>query len=164
MIIFENRLRVNRSRELLKDSPDHWIREGNLFYQQKKFTQALVAYTRAIDQDSNNAQGWNLKGLTLWELKRYEVAIGAYSTAVKRDPDYAIAWINLGNALFFLDRYREASNAFNKALEIDPKNADGWNDRGNVLIAGLKKHFVHMMRPSGWTRTMPLHGIIKGSH
>jgi Tfp pilus assembly protein PilF len=66
MIIHENRLRFAGAHELSKEHPDEWLNRGDLFYQEKNFTQARSAYTRAIEQDTNNARSWFMKGLALW--------------------------------------------------------------------------------------------------
>jgi hypothetical protein len=43
MIIHENRLRFAGAHELSKEHPDEWLNRGDLFYQEKNFTQARSA-------------------------------------------------------------------------------------------------------------------------
>ena len=118
-------------------SPDAitWCINGNVLYYQAKYDDALLAYEKAIDLDSNMAVAWNGKGIALYSLGRYDEALQAYEKAIELKPDLAVAWNSKGNALNYLGRYDEALQAYEKAIELKPDYAVAWNNKGNTLNA-----------------------------
>ena len=116
-------------------SPDAitWNDKGTALYYQGKYADALQAYEKAIDLDSNMAEAWNGKDAALNSLGRYDEALQACNKAIELKPDFAEAWNNKGAALNSLGRYDEALQACNKAIELKPDFAEAWGEKGYVL-------------------------------
>jgi tetratricopeptide (TPR) repeat protein len=95
--------------------------------------EALAAFEKAVELDSENASNWSLKGEALAGLGRDEEALAAFEKAVALDPDDAKTWWWKGLCLANLGRHEEALVAFEEASELDPDNADTWWWKGNAL-------------------------------
>ena len=94
---------------------NHYLKEGNLLFKEKKFHEALKCYEKAVQADPDNPKAWYNQGLALKYLKRSEEAIAAYTQAIELNPDYSIAWSNKGFVFIQLERFEEAAACFAKA-------------------------------------------------
>jgi len=109
-------------------------RQGETFFELKRYEQALDAYKQAVAIRPEYAQAWQGQGNTLSQLKQHKDALEAYDQAIQIQPDYLEAWNSRGETLEQLQRYEEAIDAFDAALKIEPDNLEAWNGRGNVQI------------------------------
>jgi tetratricopeptide (TPR) repeat protein len=98
-----------------------------------RYDEAIQAYDKVIEINSNNADAWNNKGLSLIMLSRYGEAIQALDKAIEIKPNNAAAWSNKGCALDGLGRYDEAMQASDIAIENDPKLTNALIVKGTVL-------------------------------
>ena len=60
----------------------------------KQVSEAIKAYDKAIEINSQNSIAWNNKGLTLSSLGKYNEAIKAYDKAIEINPQDSAAWYN----------------------------------------------------------------------
>ena len=123
-----------------KMSPDaktavilHFL-EGEAFWQQGNYQEALKAYENGLKLKSDQEEAWYNKGVLLGKLGRYQEALTAYEEALKLRPEDAEAWNNTGAALRSLGKHKEALNAFEKALSLRPDYADAWYNKGVALF------------------------------
>lgn len=115
------------------DTADAAWERGKGLYAQKRTTESLAAFERAIALEPGKASYWNSKGNALWSLKRYEEALAALEQALALDPEFALAWNNKGNALWRLKRPNDALAAYERALALDAQFAIAWSNKGEVL-------------------------------
>jgi len=73
-----------------------WYKQGNAFYDQQKFDQAIGAYRRAIDLEPSNKFAHNNLGVVYMEKKDYSKAISSFKRVLDLDPNYDMAVLNLG--------------------------------------------------------------------
>lgn len=124
--------------ELKLTAEDYVIKGKSLFYE-ASYEEALAAYNKAIELDSNYPDAWNGKGNTLRKLQLYEEALTAFKKAIELNPNNLKAWLGMGSTLGELRRNIESLIAFDKAIELDSNNPDAWNGRGATLIQ-LNRH------------------------
>ena len=110
-----------RELQTSRKTAEDWVREGEAHLDLKRYTEALIAFERAIQLNSNYALAYNNKGRVLSRLKRYEEAILAYDQAIRLDPAYAHAYNNKGVALKSLGWNEEAILVFKRSDPTQPQ-------------------------------------------
>lgn len=111
---------------------DHYNRASAL-REQRRFSEALVAYEQAIGLQADYAEAHNGRGIVLATLNRPAEAIAGFDRAIALRPDYAEAYNNRGLVLQELKRLDEALASFDKAVALQPTNAKMQSNRGGVL-------------------------------
>lgn len=120
---------------------ESWYQQGNNLMMQEKSEDALIAYEKATDLDTNHIGAWNNMGIALYRLGRYQEAIDSYEKALTINPNHANAWFNKAKALRglgqqVLDKANQdrvtAAKVINESLAIF-KSAEECYRRGEEL-------------------------------
>lgn len=106
--------------------------EGNAYYNEQKFAEAIVAYTRAIELNPYYADAYSNRGTAKDNLGQYKEAIADYDEAIRLQPDYAIAYSNRGYSKDRLGFHEEALKDIDEAIRLNPDYTDAYNNRGAV--------------------------------
>lgn len=117
----QHRLRLLRD-VLDKDSQwtSAWLDIGDIYYNQKKWEQALDAYRKAMaDKRAHSAALFFAVAWVSSQLKKSDSEIACYERCLDFDPEYPYAQNNLGWALNRQKRYVEAEPYLRFALEHD---------------------------------------------
>ncbi len=111
------------------------LRQGNELYQKEQFTDASVAYQKALGSNSNyDKASYNL-GNALYKNKNYKEAIPQYELTAKTATDKAVkaeAFHNMGNSMMESKNYQGAVDAFKSALRNNPADDE---TRYNLAVA-----------------------------
>jgi len=95
---------------------------GSLYYQQRRFQEALVHFTRASILASELPEPIGRIGETYLALKNYKMANNFLKKAVEIDPNYATAFRNLGVVnYYYLRNKREGLIYFKRSFDLDSK-------------------------------------------
>ena len=105
---------------------------GNEKYLMKLYQEAVVAYDKAIQLQSDFAHAYVNRGLTKEKLGQHESAIMDYSSAIKIDPTLAGAYNNRGSARRRLEQHFLALEDLNTAIQLDPGYVKAYINRGNA--------------------------------
>ena len=100
--------------------------KGNSYMAKREYTDALEAYTQAINCSPNGPQShvyYSNRAAALCYLERYEEAVADSENSLELSPTYGKAHARLGLSRFFLQDYAGAVSAYTAALEHDPENA-----------------------------------------
>lgn len=115
--------RVNLLRDVLRKDPQWtmaWLDIGDIYYNQKKWEQALDAYQKAMaDKWAHSAALFFAAAWASGKMKKPDSEIACYERCLDFDPDYPYAQNNLGWALNRQKRYKEAEPHLWYALEHD---------------------------------------------
>ena len=110
-------------------------REGNEFYNQLQFTDAEVAYRKALEKDpSYEIANYNL-GLALSQQKRGDEALPQYELVAKTTTDKltkAESYHNIGNTHFDKKDYAKSVEAYKNSMRNNPKDDE---TRYNLALA-----------------------------
>lgn len=115
-----------------------YIREGNKFYNEKKYSEAEQSYHKALEKNAKSSEAIFNKADALYSQKKYEEAAGQFESIAKSSSDPSLkqkAYHNLGNSLLQKNKLEESIKAYKEALKLNPKDED---TRYNLSYA-LKK-------------------------
>jgi serine/threonine protein kinase len=115
------------------DNPQTLLDKAQIFYELKRYEDAIACYEEAILIQPNFHQAWYERGKILYQLKRYEEAIASFDKVIQFQGDYAEAWFQRTQALYKLQSYEDAIASLDKALQLMPDYAEAWVMRGVVL-------------------------------
>ena len=111
------------------------LRQGNQLYQQKQYTDASVAYRKALDKSSYyDKASYNL-GNALYETKNFKEAAPQFELSAKAAEDKfekAEAYHNLGNSMMETKNYQGAVDAYKSSLRNNPTDDE---TRYNLAVA-----------------------------
>jgi CheY-like chemotaxis protein len=115
-----------------------YYKEGmNLYTKEKKFTEALAAFNKALEIDDKLPYVWNDRGLCYREIGDNNNALKSLSRAVELAPDNPELLFNLGATLEKIgvqnlsNKYLDSAiQTFKMVTNQMPNNADAWNHIG----------------------------------
>ena len=103
-----------------------WNELGNVYFSAGSFDDAIAAYTKAIELDSQFAWPHTNLALCYVQKGRLEEAIMLYQRSIElfaSEKDKAVTWNRMGNVYRRLNDYEKAIAAYQRADELDPGNA-----------------------------------------
>lgn len=112
-----------------------FLREGNKLYNQQKFTDASVAYKKALGKNGNYGKANYNLGNALYQEKNYKEAVPEFELTAKTAKDKitkAEAYHNIGNAMMEQKQYQQAVDAYKNSLRNNPNDDE---TRYNLAVA-----------------------------
>jgi TonB family protein len=114
-------------------APAHnWFAEGNRLFLDKKYTEALAAFSRAIAEYAHDARFYRNRGIVYQHSGDYQKAIADFNHALTLAASDAITLNQRGIAYFQWQEFHKAIEDFTAALASDPKLAAAYHNRGIV--------------------------------
>jgi len=111
------------------------VRNGNQLYEQKQYTDASVAYKKALESSANyDKASYNL-GNAMYQNKNYKEAVPQYELSAKTATDKftkAEAYHNLGNSMMETKNFQGAVDAYKNSLRNNPNDDE---TRYNLAVA-----------------------------
>ena len=111
------------------------IKKAYNLIKEHKYQEALKAYDKALELDSNYIKALHNKGTTYGVLGKDQEALNCFDKEVLLDPNSIGAWYSKGIALKYLNRLQEALKSFDKALKLDPNFELALNAKNEILEA-----------------------------
>ncbi|MDF1544677.1 MAG: tetratricopeptide repeat protein [bacterium] len=103
----------------VESAHDDFLRAAEQFQFQKKYSDAVTAYNRALEADDNSIVAYLGRGnLYLFRNEQF-AAIADFESAVKLDERNFQAQYGLGKARFQQDNFKKAIDHFKKAQSLD---------------------------------------------
>jgi protein O-GlcNAc transferase len=109
---------VNTAIRLNSNSASAIRRQGNIYFVQQKFEDAIREYKRSLDIEPDNIFTHEALGAAYFSLKpsEFENAIQQYKEAVSLRPDYIMGYENIGEAYYQKGDWKNASEWLSKAV------------------------------------------------
>ncbi|TAL18344.1 tetratricopeptide repeat protein [bacterium] len=88
--------------EITKTQPKNreaWVGLGNIYFDSKQPAEAVKAYTKALELDSNDPNVLTDRGIMYRELKDFQAALADFKKASTIDPNHAQSLYNIGITL-----------------------------------------------------------------
>ncbi len=105
---------------------------GTIQFEQKRLTEALSLYNKAIACRPNFLQPYFNRANTYYELNEYFSAERDVRKIIEQKPDTAVAYFMQGLISTKMHNYPAALTAFDKAIRIDSMNVEYRVNRGTV--------------------------------
>jgi tetratricopeptide (TPR) repeat protein len=116
-----------------------WFEQGNVFIKNKGYSDAILAYDKAITLEPGYFEAWNGKADALNLAQHFTDALEVSDRVLILNPDYIQGWINRGYILYNLRRYDEELKAYETAITLNPASSEAWFNKGYSL-AGMKRY------------------------
>ena len=111
------------------------LREGNKEYDQKKYTEAEIAYRKALQSNARSVDAAYNLGNSLYKQNKFPEASEQYQAAVSDEKDKekaATGWHNIGNVFMSGKDYEKSVEAYKQALRRNPLDDE---TRYNLALA-----------------------------
>jgi TonB family protein len=108
------------------------LQVGNAHFAAQRYTEAIAAYTKAIEMVPRDARAYKHRGLAHAKLGNVQQAYQDLSKAIELDPQDAVAYNQRGIASFAIGNAPAALKDFTKAMELQPQLAEAYNNRGII--------------------------------
>ena len=95
--------------------------------------EAIAAYHRKLELNSNDSWAYHHMGEALAKLGRFDEAVTAFRHAIELKPDFSWSYHHLGDALAQQQQWEESALAFGKAIELNPEHFGTYVGLGNSL-------------------------------
>ncbi len=109
-----------------------FLQTGNGHFLAQRYTEAIAAYTQAIETAPRDARAYKHRGLAYAKLGDMQQAQQDLSRAVALDPQDAVAHNQRGIASFAAGNAQAALKDFTKTIELQPQLAEAYNNRGII--------------------------------
>jgi len=119
---------------------------GIVYFDQRKYQDAIDTYNRAIDLTAGAyAEAHNNVGNAYRALGRSAEAIEAYERAIERRANYPEAYNNLGSALRDLRKFEQAEMSYQRAIALRPDYYEAVDNMASLLI--MQERYEDTLRP-----------------
>jgi TonB family protein len=107
-----------------------FLQTGNAHFLAQRYTEAIAAYTRAIEAAPRDARAYKHRGMAHAKLGHVQQAYEDLNKAIALDPQDAVAYNQRGIASFAAGNVPAALKDFSKTIELQPQLAEAYNNRG----------------------------------
>ncbi|KAM4711811.1 RNA polymerase II-associated protein 3 [Anableps anableps] len=101
---------------------------GNMFFKEGKYDEAIECYTRGMAADPYNPVLPTNRATAFFRLKKYAVAESDCNLAVALDSSYFKAYARRGAARFALKKHQSALEDYETVLRLDPNNVEAQSE------------------------------------
>ncbi len=108
--------------------------EAAIFFNEKKYDEALLRFDKIIAKDKNNITAYFAKANVLANQAKYEEAINALANIIKADNLYVEAYYLLGVLLYKTENFSDAVAHFRKVIYVDPEIVLAYYNLGNIYL------------------------------
>ncbi|KAK7198463.1 stress-induced protein sti1 [Novymonas esmeraldas] len=98
--------------------------EGNQFFKEDKFPEAVAAYTEAIKRNPAEHTSYSNRAASYLKLGAFNDALKDAEKCIELKPDFVKGYARKGHAYFWTKQYNRALQAYDEGLKVDPTNAD----------------------------------------
>lgn len=103
-----------------------WLELGNLFFKAASYTEAVRAYTKAVNIDPTSGWSHSNLAMSLVFQGKHKEAVSIYMKSIElfhNDQEKAVSWNRLGNVYRRMNEYENAKKAYQNALKLSDEKA-----------------------------------------
>ena len=145
--LFEHTVSVTKNSYIFRN------KLGKEFQKQKKIPEAIIQFSKALEDNPNYADAINNLGLIEWEQGEIDTAAGHFLRVLKNDSDNAEALNNLGIIRMEQGNLQRARQLFLKSLIRNPELAQAHYNLAILLekenkFSAARYHYLEALRIS----------------
>ena len=110
------------------------LQRGNFLLMLNQIDKAIIAYSRTIELDPNDAYAYTNRGIAYGEKGKVDRAIVDYNKAIKLKPNLVEAYNARGIAFDRKCEYSLAISDLNHAIDLNPNYAIAYSNRGLAYL------------------------------
>jgi tetratricopeptide (TPR) repeat protein len=112
------------TRRISKDdkNPDHYYNRADIYYDLRRFQDALLDYNKAIEIDNNNYLYYYRRGILYFSLGKNEDSLADFDHVININPYFPDVYNSRGSIYYLLGDYNNALSDLSLAIEYDDKN------------------------------------------
>uniref|UniRef100_A0A8C6WN77 RNA polymerase II-associated protein 3 n=1 Tax=Neogobius melanostomus TaxID=47308 RepID=A0A8C6WN77_9GOBI len=149
--------------EMDKEESPAESNEGNMFFKEGKYDNAVECYTRGMAADPYNPVLPTNRATAFFRLKKFAVAESDCNLAIALDNKYLKAYLRRGAARKALKNYEFALQDYEIVLKLDPGNTEAQNEVMKIKeITG--SHTTPLSEDAAQTKEMPQVDIVHQKH
>jgi len=105
-----------------------WIKKGDMFEEKGIHSEAVKAYTKAIEEDSRSSEAYLKRGTTLFSDKKSNCtkALADLTKAIELTPDYVEAYYQRGIVNFYMINNEQGRSDMKTAAALGHTGAQEW--------------------------------------
>jgi Tfp pilus assembly protein PilF len=111
-----------------------YMNRAQLLRQEKDNPKALDYYTKAIELNNSEPEGYTSRGNVYVDLKKYDLAYADYKKALLLRPKYPNAYDNIGVMFSLQEKYDSALIYLSQAINIKPDYKPAYNNRAFTYV------------------------------
>ncbi|MBF0232811.1 MAG: tetratricopeptide repeat protein [Desulfamplus sp.] len=111
---------MKKALELNKTSSIYNNNLGNIFFEQRKFSEATEFFKKAVEYKPDFAEAHFNLGLAEIRYGNHEKALPSFQKAIQLRPDICDAYTNIGNIYMNMNKIEAAADFYRKALSLKP--------------------------------------------
>ena len=119
----------SQSLEISHSEESRYIQQGDIYQNQGKFEEALLAYNYAVRLNPSSIVGYSRRGGLYLQRENWDKAIADFNQVIAMVPNNALAYFSLGNAYLGKKEYDKAWDNMQKAIEngfhVEPEILEG---------------------------------------
>lgn len=126
----ENQKALTVFEQLIAQNPSYtnaWFGKADALTALELYPEAIAAYDRVIELETDDYPSWYKKGNVLRKVNRQEEALQAYQKAIDLSGGFSEVWHNRGVIFYDQNKDEEAINAYSRSL------------KANILWGGIAK-------------------------
>jgi tetratricopeptide (TPR) repeat protein len=106
------------------------VDNGNVFFDQGEYDDAIAEYTEALAIDPNYAAAYDSRGDAYLDKAEYDLAIADYDQVIRLYPTEAIAYFGRAVAYYNKGDYKRAIAGYDEAIRLNPRDGLARTYRG----------------------------------
>ena len=117
---------------LLPDSSEVLVGLGQVYAQDRRYSDAIRVLTKAISQDVSYAPAYSNRGLTHALHGNFSEAVADFNRAEQINDSSPTLYNHKATAYLARNQFEETVQSLNRAIQLDPKYADAYYKRGRA--------------------------------
>lgn len=109
-----------KTEELLKNVFDRYMKQGESFFLEGRYEDAIEVYDLAIQSNQEDYEAWCGKGVALTRVERYDEAISAFNQALRINSEYADAWYEKARCYALQGNIDSAIENLRQSVNLNP--------------------------------------------
>jgi len=114
-------------------------KNGEAFFKDKKYNEAIVEFSKVIEQKSTHDRAFNYRGLSYAAIKEDKKAVDDFKQAIGLKPKNAQYHFNLAESYFNLKEYGDAHFAYELTIKYDKKRMIAY-EKDMLSLLNIKEY------------------------